>query len=50
MTQTKTSDSHRVLLVDDDEAVRTMMTIVCDRYLSFKSQLLRTLRKPRVTQ
>jgi len=26
MTQTKTSVSHRVLLVDDDEAVRTMMT------------------------
>jgi DNA-binding NtrC family response regulator len=26
MTQTKTSDSHRVLLVDDDEAVRTMMS------------------------
>jgi len=26
MTQTKTSISHRVLLVDDDEAVRSMMT------------------------
>jgi DNA-binding response OmpR family regulator len=26
MTQTKTSTSHRVLLVDDDEAVRDMMT------------------------
>ena len=26
MTQTKTSSSHRVLLVDDDEAVRSMMT------------------------
>lgn len=27
MTQTKTSTSHRVLLVDDDEAVREMMTL-----------------------
>ena len=26
MTQTKTSVSHRVLLVDDDEAVRDMMS------------------------
>jgi CheY-like chemotaxis protein len=26
MTQTKTSGSHRVLLVDDDEAVRGMMS------------------------
>jgi len=31
MTQTKTSDSHRVLLVDDDEAVRTMMTATLER-------------------
>jgi DNA-binding response OmpR family regulator len=27
MTQTKTSVTHRVLLVDDDEAIRSMMTI-----------------------
>jgi DNA-binding response OmpR family regulator len=31
MTQTKTSVSHRVLLVDDDEAVRTMMTATLER-------------------
>jgi DNA-binding response OmpR family regulator len=31
MTQTKKSDSHRVLLVDDDEAVRTMMTATLER-------------------
>ena len=27
MTQTETSASHRVLLVDDDEVIRTMMTL-----------------------
>ena len=27
MTQTKTSVSHKVLLVDDDEGVRTMMNL-----------------------
>ena len=27
LTQTKTSASHRVLLVDDDEGVRTMMNL-----------------------
>ena len=31
MTQSKTSVSHRVLLVDDDEAVRTMMTATLER-------------------
>jgi DNA-binding NtrC family response regulator len=31
MTQTKTSVSHRVLLVDDDEAVRTMMSVTLER-------------------
>jgi DNA-binding response OmpR family regulator len=31
VTQTKKSDSHRVLLVDDDEAVRTMMTATLER-------------------
>ena len=31
MTQTKTSVSHRVLLVDDDEAVRTMMSATLER-------------------
>jgi hypothetical protein len=33
MTQTKTSVSHRVLLVDDDEAVRSMMTATPKLYL-----------------
>ncbi|MGA2920031.1 MAG: response regulator [Candidatus Sulfotelmatobacter sp.] len=31
MTQTKTSVSHRVLLVDDDEAVRAMMSTTLER-------------------
>src|ERR1700704_4612165 len=31
MTPTKTSVSHRVLLVDDDEAVRTMMSATLER-------------------
>ena len=31
MTQTKTSVSHRVLLVDDDEAVRAMMVATLER-------------------
>jgi CheY-like chemotaxis protein len=31
MTQTKMSVSHRVLLVDDDEAVRTMMSATLER-------------------
>jgi DNA-binding response OmpR family regulator len=31
MTQTKTSVSHRVLLVDDDEAVRTVMSATLER-------------------
>jgi CheY-like chemotaxis protein len=31
MTQTKTSASHRVLLVDDDEAVRAMMSATLER-------------------
>jgi DNA-binding response OmpR family regulator len=30
VTQTKTSVSHRVLLVDDDEAVRNMMTVTLE--------------------
>src|SRR5580693_7046797 len=30
MAQTETSASHRVLLVDDDEAVRTMMTLTLE--------------------
>ena len=30
MTQTKTSGSHRVLLVDDDEAVRSMMSMTLE--------------------
>src|ERR1700688_4386811 len=30
MTQTKTSVSHRVLLVDDDEAVRSMMSMTLE--------------------
>ena len=30
MTQTKTSVSHRVLLVDDDEAVRDMMSVTLE--------------------
>jgi DNA-binding NtrC family response regulator len=31
MTPTKQSDSHRVLLVDDDEAIRTMMSATLKR-------------------
>ena len=31
MTQTETSASHRVLLVDDDEVIRTMMTLTLRR-------------------
>ena len=31
MSPTKTSVSHRVLLVDDDEAVRTMMSATIER-------------------
>jgi CheY-like chemotaxis protein len=31
VTQTETSASHRVLLVDDDEVIRTMMTLTLRR-------------------